>query len=301
MATPSFDPIFLTSDAPLAVGPSGWHYPHWDGVIYPRSRPRGFHPLDLLAREFDAVEIASSFDADIKPELARLWMNRVSANERFQFTAKLHRRFTHDKQLTTESVETASVGLRELKRGNRLGAVIMQFPWSFRYTRENRDYFIELRRAFHDFPLVAEMRHESWMRSEAVGTLIDYRVGFCNLDQPEHIKAMPPTAFLTSPVAYFRLHGRQRAWWWNEFRQSTEQPPASTRNRGYAYSPGELAVWKERVEQIRGIAERTFCFFTNDGGGQSVLNAMQFSSMFERTGRKGAHAQPAALAALAVA
>ncbi|MBI2688746.1 MAG: DUF72 domain-containing protein [Acidobacteria bacterium] len=248
--------------------------------------------MDFLSQSFDAVEISASFETDIRPELARLWMAKVQANPRFRFTAKMHRRFTHERQLDAAAVDSFKVGLRELKNGKRLGAVVMQFPWSFRFTKENRDYFIELRRAFHEFPLVAEMRHESWMSSEAVGTLIDYRVGFCNLDQPEHVRAMPPTAYLTSPIAYFRLHGRQRAWWWNEYRQSTR--PQNGSHRGYAYSPAELNDWKNRVEQVRGIAERTFCFFTNDGGGQSVVNAMQFSGLFVRSPKRpaGAEAEP---------
>ncbi len=300
MVRSSSSPFSLAvSDAPLAIGPSGWHYPHWDGVIYPRQRPRGFHPLDFLSQRFDAVEISSSFESEIRPELARLWMAKVHANPRFQFTSRLHRRFTHERQLHAASVEAFSVGLRELKRGKRLGAVLMQFPWSFRFTKENRDYFIELRRAFHEFPLVAEMRHESWMSSEAVGTMIDYRVGFCNLDQPEHVRAMPPTAFLTSPIAYFRLHGRQRARWWNEYQQGAR--PQNSPDRGYAYSPAELAAWKERVEQVRGIAERTFCFFTNDGGGQSVVNALQFSGMTARPERRNATSETGPVLELAVA
>src|SRR5258708_24058432 len=111
-------PFSLTpSNAPLAVGPSGWHYPHWDGVIYPRRRPRGFHPLQQMSATFDAVEISASFENDIKPELARLWMAKVEANSRFQFTARLHRRFTHDRQLDPQAIESFSVGLRELKNG----------------------------------------------------------------------------------------------------------------------------------------------------------------------------------------
>jgi uncharacterized protein YecE (DUF72 family) len=280
----------LTSgDTQLAVGPSGWQYPHWEGVIYPKQQRRGFHALEFLASQFDAVEISSSFESEIRPEVARLWIEKVKGNERFQFTARLHKRFTHEQAFDEAEVARHAAGLRELKRAHRLGAVLMQFPWSFRYTRENREYLIALRRAFHEFPLVAEMRHESWMSGEATGTLIDYHVGFCNLDQPEHVRSMPPTAFLTSPVAYFRLHGRERAWWWNEYRQSTipqEERNRTGRTQGYAYSPAELAAWRERVEQVAPIAERTFVFFTNDGGGQSVINALQFRALWERAANR---------------
>lgn len=294
MVKSTFSPFSLASaEAPLAIGPSGWHYPHWDGVIYPRQRPRGFHALDFLAGQFDTVEISASFEHDIRPELARLWMHKVESNPRFKFTARMHRRFTHERQLDDASAESFRSGLRELKRGKRLGALVMQFPWSFRFTKENRDYFIALRRAFHEFPLVAEMRHESWMSSEAVGTMIDYHVAFCNLDQPAHMKAMPPTAFLTSPIAYFRLHSKHKAWWWNEFAQGARP---SNPLKSYAYSPAELTAWKERVESVRGLAEATYCVFTNDAGGQAVLNSMQFASMFKRPVGSSVEPQQFALA-----
>jgi uncharacterized protein YecE (DUF72 family) len=94
---------------------------------------------------------------------------------------------------------------------------------------------------------------------------------------------MPATAFLTSPIAYFRLHGRQRAWWWNESKQSTQ--PAPQTGTAFSYSAAELSRWKERVDEVRGIAERTFCVFTNDAAGQSVINALQFGALTDTSRR----------------
>jgi len=54
---------------------------------------------------------------------------------------------------------------------------------------------------FPRFALVAEMRHSSWIHDEALGTLVDHGIGFCNIDQAEYTKATPPTAFLTSVSA----------------------------------------------------------------------------------------------------
>ena len=65
----------------------------------------------------------------------------------------------------------------------------MQFPWSFRFTSENRAFLIDLRRTFHEFPLVAELRHASWLADEAKGTLIDYKIGFCNIPGSANINA----------------------------------------------------------------------------------------------------------------
>ena len=42
-------------------GAAGWSYADWEGVVYPRKKPRGFHALAYLAEHFDLVEINSSF------------------------------------------------------------------------------------------------------------------------------------------------------------------------------------------------------------------------------------------------
>ena len=263
----------------LHCGPSGWAYPHWSGIVYPRTKPRGFHALEHLARYFDAVEINTSFYQPIRPEIARLWLNKVIQNPRFAFTAKLQRRFTHDRVLESAEVAAFKEGLFPILKAGRLGCVLMQFPWTFRYTEENREYFIRLRRAFHEFPLVAEMRHSSWMYEEALGTLIDYRVGFCNIDQAEYIKAMPPTGFLTSPVGYVRLHGRNPRDWKQEFGRAGRPLP----RHDYLYSRDELREWQPRIEHLVKLADTTFVFLNNDIGGKSVVNALQLASMLGDT------------------
>jgi len=246
-------------------GPSGWSYPHWNGVVYPASRSRGFHALEYLAQFFDTVEINTTFYQPIRPEIARLWVRKVAANPRFLFTAKLQRRFTHERLVDAPAVAAFKEGMLPLLRAGKLGCLLMQFPWTFRYTQENREFFIGLRRAFHEFPLVTEMRHASWMAEEAVGTLIDYRVGFCNVDQPVYIKAMPPTSFLTSGVGYVRLHGRDRQNW------------NQAERHDYLYSRSELLEWKPRIERLQQLAEKTFVFANNDGAGKSVVNALQLA------------------------
>ena len=63
----------------LYCGPSGWSYPHWNGIVYPRLKPRGFHALEDLSTYFDAVEINTSFYQSIRPELASLWVQEGGA------------------------------------------------------------------------------------------------------------------------------------------------------------------------------------------------------------------------------
>ena len=260
----------------LFCGPSGWSYPHWNGIVYPKMKPRGFHALEDLARYFDAIEINTTFYQSVRPEIARLWMRKVAGNPKFQFTAKLGRRFTHERLISPGEVTAFKEGLWPMLRARKLGCLLMQFPWTFRYTEENREHVIALRRAFHEFPLVAEMRHSSWMHEEALGMLVDYRIGFANIDQAPYTKAMPPAEFLTSPIAYVRLHGRNPQDWLREFGRA-EKPITA---HDYLYSSQELLEWKPRIEHLREHAASTFVFANNDVGGKSVVNALQMARMF---------------------
>ncbi len=269
------------SPGTVHCGPAGWSYPHWNGVVYPKARSRNFHPLEFLATYVDAVEINSTFYHPVRPEIARLWIAKTTQNPRFLFTAKLNRRFTHDRVLDRADIAAFKDGLLPLLRAKKLGALLMQFPWSFRLTAENRDFFIALRRAFHEFPLVAEMRHDSWMMDEGIGTFIDYRVGFCNIDQPEYARAMPPTSFLTSGAGYVRLHGRNPA---NALGALQTGAPRQ-RQHDYLYNSQEIAEWTARIERLRRSAERVIVITNNDPGGKSMVNALQLQRAVLGEGR----------------
>jgi uncharacterized protein YecE (DUF72 family) len=273
----------------LYIGTAGWAYPHWNGVVYPNKPTPGAHALELVSKHLDLVEINSSFYQSLKPELVKLWIKKVSERPKFTFTAKLNQRFTHMRVLENSEIQAFKEGLWPLLKSGRLGALLMQFPWSFRFTAENQDFLIRLRRAFHEFPLAAEMRHSSWMAEEAVGTFLDYRIGFCNIDQPEYTRAMPPTSLLTSGIGYVRLHGRNPANALGAAIQDKVQagrPTARLRQHDYLYTEAELESWVKRIEHVQRFAEQTFVVFNNDAGGKSFVNALQLRSMM--TGCRGA-------------
>lgn len=249
----------------IFCGPSGWSS---------LRNGRMQHGLEFVAQHFGAVEIPDSFREPLKPELSRLWLRKVDPHTDFQFTAKLHRCFTHDRVLDAHRVAVWKEGLWPLLRGGRLGCILMQFPWSFRYTAENREFLIRLRRTFHEFPLAAEMRHSSWMLDEAIGTLIDHKVAFCNLDQPTYTRAMPPTAFLTSSIGYVRLHGRNAFNWFQQ-----EAAPVQSHRYDYLYSDFELTEWKARIERISGFASKVFVIMNNDAGSKAIVNGLQLQSL----------------------
>ena len=81
------------------------------GNFYPPGMlHRKQHPLEILARCFDMVEVNTSFYGHIKPHLAKLWVRKAEAvNPDFMFTAKLHRSFTHNPMAVMEPTSAASI------------------------------------------------------------------------------------------------------------------------------------------------------------------------------------------------
>lgn len=250
----------LPSAGPLHCGPSGWAHSQWQNIFYPASKSKDFHQLEYYSRYFNTVELTSSFFAPLRPELSQLWCRQVRANRDFQFSIRAWRKLTYESQLEAKDIAAFREGIRPIEEAQKLGAVLLQFPTGFRFTAENRTRFIQLRRELKGLPLVAEFRHSSWMEEDALALLIDYHVGFCNIDQPDHSRAMPPTAFLTSPVAYVRLCGR-------------------THSGSYQYSLDELSEWTHRIRKVSRYARRSFVVLSNDAGARSLVNAFQLQHL----------------------
>ncbi len=202
-------------------GRAGFSYPDWKGIVYPPDlKKRKIHPLEYLAQFFDCCEINTSFYGHIRPNVGKDWCQKAAAvNPEFQFTAKLFQGFTHvprgsrptspfNLTVKPEEEKLAREGLDSIANESRLGAVLIQFPISFKNADDTRDYLFALIGKFTQYPLVLEIRHESWNDPDILARLTDQGVGFCNIDQPRLVKSISSTEHVTSPVGYVRLHGR---------------------------------------------------------------------------------------------
>jgi uncharacterized protein YecE (DUF72 family) len=76
------------------IGPAGWSYEDWEGIVYPPKPQKGFHGATYLAEFFGTVEVNSSFYGSPTAGTVRSWVQRISPNPHFRFTAKLWRGFT---------------------------------------------------------------------------------------------------------------------------------------------------------------------------------------------------------------
>jgi uncharacterized protein YecE (DUF72 family) len=268
----------------IRIGTAGWSYKDWDGVLYPPEVTRKkVHPVEFLARYFDVVEINTSFYGHIRPELGRLWCRKAEAvNPNFLFTAKLHRSFTHSPLAVMEPTSAASIrpndedeklareGLDSLASEGKLGALLIQFPVSFKNTSLNREYLEQLLRQFIEYPRVVEVRHSSWDNPETIAEFMRQNVGFCNIDQPLLGRSLAPTEHVTSGIGYVRLHGRNYEHWFDDSEDANRND-----RYNYLYKPAEMEKWKQRVEIIAQKAERTFVVANNHFQAKAAVNALE--------------------------
>src|SRR5205823_2102116 len=274
----------------IRVGTAGLSDKDWEGVFYPPGMSRRKrHPLELMARCLDMVEIDTAFYGHIKPELAKLWSKIVSdANPTFMFTAKLHRSFTHSPLAAMEPTSAVSIrpndederlagqGLEAMAATGKFGALLIQFPVSFKNTALNREYLETLLRQFIEYPRVVEVRHSTWNNPETISYFAERNVSFCNIDQPQLGRSLEPTAHVTSSIGYVRLHGRNYDQWF--------EPEKSSDRYNSLYKSSELVGWKERVETIAKEAKVTFVITNNHFEAKAGANGLQLKHML--TGRR---------------
>jgi len=256
----------------IRIGPAGWSYKDWEGIVYPQKPGKSFDPLEYLTRFFDTIEINSSFYRPPAPTTTKSWATRVAANKKFVFTAKLHRLFTHERGKATKKDEKEyREGMDVLAKAHKLGSVLLQFPWSFKNTPDDRVYLAKLLEKFSDYPLVLEVRHSSWNTPDVYEWLEERGVGICNIDQPVFKKSIRPQALTTSPVGYVRLHGRNYKDWFRDKAQPHER-------YDYLYSADELDPWLVRIKDVAKHSRETYVITNNHFRGKAVVNATEIKA-----------------------
>jgi uncharacterized protein YecE (DUF72 family) len=260
----------LSEHAQVRFGTAGWDYPDWVGKVYPKPKPKGFDPLRYLAEYFQTVEINSTFYRPPTAQVARSWAKRVADQADFRFTAKLWKRFTHERTeaWTKDEVAQAREGLDVLQDSGKLGAVLLQFPWSFRNDEPNREWLRDLTTTFAAYPLVVEVRHESWNEPGFYAELRERALGFVNVDQPLFHDSIKPSARATSTIGYVRVHGRNYKDW---FRKDAGRDA----RYDYFYSAKELEPWADRTRDLAGEPGVSDVYVVNNNHfeGKAAANA----------------------------
>ncbi len=252
------------------IGPAGWNYKDWEGIVYPAKVDKNFDQLVYLAQFLNVIEINSSFYRPPAVQTALKWIERVKHNPEFSFTYKLWQAYTHERESFPDSVKESMVkqGLDVLRTADRLGAVLIQFPWSFKNTPENQQWLEKVIELFRDYNPVVEVRHGSWDDKNFFAFLNDSGAAFANIDQPTIGDSIGLTSLSSEKFSYLRLHGRNFKNWF------AKDADAASRY-DYLYSEAELSSIKDAIAKMIENSPKTYIIFNNHYRGQAIVNALQ--------------------------
>ena len=213
----------------------------WNRIFYPLpgERPRGFYELGYYAEHFDTVEVNVTFYRPPSAAMTARWARQTPHD--FDFSLKLHQSFTHAEpvrrrpaprrapETTAEAhgpalpeidrsvLEEFRRGIEPLASSGKLGALLAQFPPSFKASPESRDYLARLLRTFSGYRVAVELRHRSWSdAAEATLALLgEFNAALVQIDEPKFRFSIRQDRLPNEGSLYYmRLHGRNSAKWW---------------------------------------------------------------------------------------
>lgn len=279
------------------IGTSGWNYPGgrgtWNGIFYPppQRRERGFDELRFYAERFNTVEINSTFYGQPRAQTSRGWVARTPHG--FEFSVKLYQKFTHPRlardpsPVSLDDVDSFRKGIEPLVAAGRLGALLAQFPASFKDTPAARDYLQWLLKTFRDYPVSVELRHRSWSDDPVavLALLGEHGAAWTQIDEPKFRFSIRQDLLPNVQTFYYmRLHGRNAAQWWEHERSEDRY--------NYLYSEQELAPFASAITSARTLVKRLYAYLNNHFAAQAVADAAVLRHL---VGEPVTAAMPAAL------
>lgn len=272
----------------LRIGTSGWNYPAgrgtWNGIFYPpragrrsaRSGREKFDELTYYAEHFDTVEINTTFYGQPKATVAQTWVDRTPRG--FEFSIKLYRQLTHGETPGVPRPDPATIddyrrGIEPLANAGKIGALLAQFPPSFRQSEESQAYLDALLARFQDYPVAVELRHRTWSDNfdKTLSLLNSRKAALTQIDEPKFKLSIRQNQLPNiTGFYYMRLHGRNAAQWWKHDKSEDRY--------NYLYSEGELKSFAETADAARRLVKKSYLYFNNHFASKAVVNAVMIKA-----------------------
>jgi uncharacterized protein YecE (DUF72 family) len=266
----------------IRVGTSGWSYPTgkgtWNGIFYPKaSERRQFDELTFYAEHFDTVEVNSSFYRVPTIDTTKAWARRTPKD--FEFSLKLYQKFTHSEMflkatgkdpadIDRTDVDEFRAAIDPLARAGKLGALLAQFPASFKNEPDSRGYLEWLLDAFNDYLLAVELRHRSFSDDprDTLRLLGEHGAALVQIDEPKFRFSIRQNLLPNVRTFYYmRLHGRNAAQWWTHDKSEDRY--------NYLYSASELEPIVEAADEASRAVSKAYVYANNHFSAKSVANA----------------------------
>jgi uncharacterized protein YecE (DUF72 family) len=159
-------------------------------------------------------------------------------------------------------------GLDPLAEAGKLGAMLAQFPPSFKDGEAEREYLRSLLRLFAQYPVAIELRHRSWSDrfGETLELLNEFQAAWVQIDEPKFRFSIRQNYLPNIRGFYYmRLHGRNVDKWWRHDKSEDRYD--------YLYSAEELKPFTETADAARRLVKKLYMYTNNHFSAKSVANA----------------------------
>ena len=258
----------------IYIGVAGWSYPDWKGIVY--TEPK-IDQLEFISRFVDCIEINNTFYRPPFEKTTKAWLERTSHKPEFFFTAKLHRDFTHEGKIDTQTANQFYKGFEPLLEAGKLRHLLVQFRYDFDDTDSHRRHISRIVEIFSaGFSPALEVRHKSWQSPQALEFLDGLGVCVCNLDYPTARNSFDLQQCTIGADGYFRMHGRNAAAWFSK--------AGRDETYNYYYDEKELSQIKLRVSELAKALQTLTGITNNHYRGAELANALELRCLL--TGQK---------------
>lgn len=265
------------------IGTAGWSYKDWVPSFYPKNQSGGFDWLQFYSHYFNCVEVNSTYYTYISPKIVDGWIKKVEDSSDFVFHIKLHQDFTHKRKFDVQNIKAVRYNLDQLRKSERLGGLLIQFPYSYSFDGNSVQHIQKIRDIFSDIDCFVEVRHSSWNNNRAYEFFKENDLTFCTIDQPQIGRAIEFNPIITNDKAYIRFHGRNvEAWKKSLSNFGKEQTYEEQSSRySYLYSPSELIEIAQKIKSIESKVKEVNVIMNNHPQGDAVANAFELVHLLE--------------------
>ncbi|MBC8204048.1 DUF72 domain-containing protein [bacterium] len=210
----------------ILFGTSSFSSKDWVGSFYPEdTKPVNF--LRYYAQQFNTVEIDFTYYAIPSPKTVASWAEKIPDD--FLVAVKFPRAIVHageDKHPNAEALLDHNILQKVIKKffknikklGNKLGPMVLQFPYFNKKTFPTSEAFFTkldnfLERLPKEMQYAVELRNRHWLNDDFLSILRKHNTAFVFVDQawmpmPDEFQNLD--RFLTADFCYIRLLGNRK-------------------------------------------------------------------------------------------
>ena len=255
----------------VKIGTCGYSYKDWVGPFYTEGTKSKDY-LPYYSSIFPILEVDYTYYQMPKAENLKNMVDEAGPSLTFSLKATETLTHTVDPHNWKKEAKLYITAIEPIRSAGRLDAILFQFPASFRYKDYNRRYLSELLEVFSGVPAAVEFRNSEWSSKSVLDGLKKRSVTLVAVDLPNMFSKPPEINEPTTPLAYYRLHGRNSENW---------QGTNSTARYDYLYNDHELSGIVQRVKCLAEKADRLHIFFNNHARGQAPQNAITLKNLLD--------------------